>query len=165
MRHRELSKNWLCFYKIVIEMLKLFVLFNLFSSINSSNTASNSDLEMEKPVTINIEGMGFHRHLNVVIHDQSIIRNSNAILKWTITPDFFVDVYELKRLKFEFRIDGGNTSFIDIEKPAHHINQRHDLSLNMKTSRIVIPFHLRYQPASPDGIPYMEMLLPAPQIQ
>ena len=38
----------------------------------------------------------------------------SALLKWEVTPDFYVDVYELKRLGFQFRVDDGETPFIEI---------------------------------------------------
>jgi len=38
----------------------------------------------------------------------------SALLKWEVTPDFYVDVYELKRKGFQFRVDDGKTQFIEI---------------------------------------------------
>lgn len=111
---------------------------------------------------IQITGGGLHRRLEVQLNQPS----DSALLKWDITPDFYVDVYELKRLGFDFRVDGGETAFIEIEEPAHRSNF-HQLSLNIKKTNSSIPFHLRYQPAiySDTFNPYTSILLPGPEIQ
>jgi len=110
---------------------------------------------------VRVEGGGLHRRLEVQLE-----RADSALLKWDITPDFYVDVYELDRLGFDFRIDDGATAFIEIEEPAHH-SQFHRLSLNIKKKNCSIPFHLRYQPAvySDTFNPYTSILLPGPELQ
>lgn len=109
---------------------------------------------------VRITGSGYHRKLQIELGDVT-----NALLKWEITPDFYVDVYELKRLGFEFRIDGGQTPFIEIEEPSHK-SSFHSLSLNIHQANSSIPFHLRYQPAvySDDFFPYTSILLPGPEV-
>ena len=72
--------------------------------------------------------------------------SDSALLKWSITPDFYVDVYQLKRLGFDFRVDDGESDFIEIEEPAHR-SKFHQLSLNIDRLNCSVPFHLRYQPA------------------
>ena len=59
-----------------------------------------------------IVGEGLHRQLNITLSEER--RGSNALLSWQITPDFYVDVYELQRKKFQFRVDDGESKFIDI---------------------------------------------------
>ena len=74
---------------------------------DSSKTHDSSSHDVFDP--IRVTGQGYHRKLEIELE-----ANPNALLKWEITPDFYVDVYELKRLGFEFRIDGGQTPFIEI---------------------------------------------------
>lgn len=106
-------------------------------------------------------GTGYHRTLHVNLRTSS----EHALLKWEITPDFYVDVYELKRLGFDFRVDNGDTAFIEIEEPAHR-SSFHSLSLNIQQMKSAIPFHLRYQPAtySDNTFPYASILVPAPEL-
>ena len=111
---------------------------------------------------VRVEGGGLHRRLEVEL-DQA----NSVLLKWDITPDFYVDVYELQRLGFDFRIDDGETDFIEIEEPAHR-SQFHRLSLNIAKKNCSVPFHLRYQPAvhSENTFnPYTSILLPGPELQ
>jgi len=110
---------------------------------------------------MNVTGEGLHRTLNLQIKDFTL--NSNALLKWDITPDFYLDVYELERRHFQFRVDNDQTKFIDIEIPAHHASFHH-LSLNIQKESISVPFHLRYQPASNDNRDEAEILVPSPEI-
>jgi len=113
------------------------------------------------PNEIKISGAGLHRRLEVNLEAADA-----ALLRWDITPDFYVDVYELKRLGFDFRVDDGETEFIEIEEPAHRSNF-HQLSLNIKKKNSSIPFHLRYQPAifSDTFNPYTSILVPGPELQ
>jgi len=90
--------------------------------------------------SIQVIGEGFHRLLQLNLGDEM----KSALLKWEVTPDFYVDVYELKRLGFQFRVDDGKTPFIEIEEPAHR-SAFHSLSLNINNPNNSIPFHLRYQ--------------------
>ena len=46
-------------------------------------------------LNIKLDGEGLHRTLSLTVPEQ--ILNSSTILKWDITPDFYVDVYELER--------------------------------------------------------------------
>ena len=46
--------------------------------------------------SMTIDGAGLHRVVNVKIANYML--NSSVLLKWDITPDFYVDVYELDRL-------------------------------------------------------------------
>ena len=95
-----------------------------------------------------LDGKGLHRTLSLTVPEE--ILNSSAILKWDITPDFYVDVYELERLSelyfwlkkniffrrnFQFRIDNGDALFIDIEVPADRA-KFHTLSLNLHQTAI-----------------------------
>jgi len=48
--------------------------------------------------SMTIDGAGLHRAVNVKIANYML--NSSVLLKWDITPDFYVDVYELDRLYF-----------------------------------------------------------------
>ena len=115
-------------------MIILTVTFLFYCIIS---VASN-DLENEP---IRVIGQGYHRKLEIELGTTEM---KNALLKWEITPDFYVDVYELKRLGFEFRVDGGQTPFIEIEEPSHK-SSFHSLSLNIHKANNSIPFHLRYQ--------------------
>lgn len=101
-------------------------------------SVTSNDLEKEP---IRVTGQGYHRKLEIELGTTEM---KNALLKWEITPDFYVDVYELKRLGFEFRVDGGQTPFIEIEEPSHK-SSFHSLSLNIHKANNSIPFHLRYQ--------------------
>jgi len=134
----------------------IFTVTFLFYCIIS--VASN-DLENEP---IRVTGQGYHRKLEIELGTTEM---KNALLKWEITPDFYVDVYELKRLGFEFRVDGGQTPFIEIEEPSHK-SSFHSLSLNIHKANNSIPFHLRYQPAvySDEFYPYTSILLPGPEL-
>jgi len=62
--------------------------------------------------SFDILGQGLHRQLNITLPPDR--QSSTALLSWQITPDFYVDVYELQRKKFQFRVDDGETKFIDI---------------------------------------------------
>ena len=62
--------------------------------------------------SFDILGQGLHRQLNITLSPDR--HSSTALLSWQITPDFYVDVYELQRRKFQFRVDDGETKFIDI---------------------------------------------------
>ena len=99
-----------------------------------------------------LDGKGLHRTLSLTVPEE--ILNSSAILKWDITPDFYVDVYELERLSelyfwneknifyrrnFQFRIDNGDSLFIDIEVPADRA-KFHTLSLNLHQTAITGKF-------------------------
>jgi len=110
--------------------------------------------------SLSISGSGLHRSLHVTIPANS----TSALLKWDITPDFYVDVYELDRQKFEFRVDDDDTKFIDIESPAHR-SEFHRLSLNVERKSVTVPFHLRYQPPSDDDRDEAEILVPSPQLE
>jgi hypothetical protein len=136
-------------------MIILTVTFLFYCIIS---VASN-DLENEP---IRVTGQGYHRKLEIELGTTEM---KNALLKWEITPDFYVDVYELKRLGFEFRVDGGQTPFIEIEEPSHK-SSFHSLSLNIHKANNSIPFHLRYQPAvySDEFYPYTSILLPGPEL-
>ena len=101
-------------------------------------SVTSNDPEKEP---IKVTGQGYHRKLEIELGTTEM---KNALLKWEITPDFYVDVYELKRLGFEFRVDGGQTPFIEIEEPSHK-SSFHSLSLNIHKANNSIPFHLRYQ--------------------
>jgi len=116
----------------------------------------------KRDFTISIDGAGLHRFLHLQISPS--ILNASALLKWDITPDFYIDVYELDRLNFQFRIDNDQTKFIDIELPAHRASF-HRLSLNIQGKSISVPFHLRYQPPSDDDRDEVEILVPSPQIE
>ena len=116
--------------------MMIFTVTFLFYCIIS--VASN-DTETNEP--IRVTGQGYHRKLEIELGTTEM---KNALLKWEITPDFYVDVYELKRLGFEFRVDGGQTPFIEIEEPSHK-SSFHSLSLNIHKANNSIPFHLRYQ--------------------
>jgi len=122
-------------------------------------SVTSNDLEKEP---IRVTGQGYHRKLEIELGTTEM---KNALLKWEITPDFYVDVYELKRLGFEFRVDGGQTPFIEIEEPSHK-SSFHSLSLNIHKANNSIPFHLRYQPAvySDEFYPYTSILLPGPEL-
>jgi len=113
-------------------------------------------------LNIKLDGEGLHRTLSLTVPEQ--ILNSSAILKWDITPDFYVDVYELERRHFQFRIDNGDSLFIDIEVPADRA-RFHTLSLNLHQTAITVPFHLRYQPPSFDHRTTAEILIPSPGIE
>lgn len=136
-------------------MIILTMIFLFYCIIS---VASN-DLENEP---IRVTGQGYHRKLEIELGTTEM---KNALLKWEITPDFYVDVYELKRLGFEFRVDGGQTPFIEIEEPSHK-SSFHSLSLNIHKANNSIPFHLRYQPAvySDEFYPYTSILLPGPEL-
>lgn len=112
---------------------------------------------------VQVTGEGFHRLLDLKLGS----RFESALLKWEITPDFYIDVYELKRKGFQFRVDNGKTPFIEIEEPAHR-STFHSLSLNINNPNNSIPFHLRYQPAISAGVdslfPYTSILIPGPSI-
>jgi len=128
-----------------------------------SVTSFDSKDEPENELTpIRVTGQGYHRKLEIELGTTEM---KNALLKWEITPDFYVDVYELKRLGFEFRVDGGQTPFIEIEEPSHK-SSFHSLSLNIHKANNSIPFHLRYQPAvySDEFYPYTSILLPGPEL-
>ena len=111
-------------------MIFISVLFYCIISVTSND-----------PEPIRVTGQGYHRKLEIELGTTEM---KNALLKWEITPDFYVDVYELKRLGFEFRVDGGQTPFIEIEEPSHK-SSFHSLSLNIHKANNSIPFHLRYQ--------------------
>jgi len=143
-------------------MLFLFTTFYcILPSVTSNDpTMTMTNNEPESP--IQVIGQGYHRKLEIKLGTTEM---KNALLKWEITPDFYVDVYELKRLGFEFRIDGGQTPFIEIEEPSHK-SSFHSLSLNIHKANNSIPFHLRYQPSvySDDFYPYASILLPGPEL-
>lgn len=135
----------------------IFTVTFLFYCIISSVTSNDPEIE-----PIRVTGQGYHRKLEIELGTTEI---KNALLNWEITPDFYVDVYELKRLGFEFRVDGGQTPFIEIEEPSHK-SSFHSLSLNIHKANNSIPFHLRYQPAvySDDFYSYTSILLPGPEL-
>lgn len=106
-----------------------------------------------------IIGKGLHRNLNITLPSNR--SPSSALLTWQITPDFYVDVYELQRQRFQFRVDDGETKFIDIEIPAHQADF-HSFSCNLAHSSVLIPFHVRYQPAGPYHS--SQILIPSPEV-
>lgn len=109
--------------------------------------------------SFDILGAGLHRQLNITLSPDRHL--STALLSWQITPDFYVDVYELQRRKFQFRVDDGETKFIDIEIPAHQAGF-HSFSCNLASSSVMLPFHIRYQPAGPHDS--SEILIPSPEV-
>lgn len=54
-----------------------------------------ADCDRQTEFTMSINGSGLHRLFNLEISNYK--SNSYALLKWDITPDFYVDVYELDR--------------------------------------------------------------------